>query len=41
MSSQAAALPSYILDKIKLTPVSTVDKVIEISLEKAAYRNMT
>lgn len=29
---EAEGLPSYVLDGIKLTPVSTIDKVIEMSL---------
>ena len=29
---EAEGLPSYVLDGIKLTPVSNIDKVIEISL---------
>jgi len=29
---EAEALPSYVLDGIKLTPVSSIDEVIEMSL---------
>jgi len=33
---EAEGLPSYVLDGIKLTPVSTIDKVIELSLGYAS-----
>lgn len=29
---EAQGLPAYVLDSIKLTPVNTIDKVIEMSL---------